>query len=91
MSKISQANKQRRWKIYDDFSKNEYHEISDLYDIQEYPNKFYKIITKEYWAIDFYPMSDKLNFRKKNEYWIMENYWKPDWLKWIKTNLLKHL
>ncbi len=83
--------KLNREKKYDDFSKNEYHELCDLFDVEEYQNKFYKIITKEYWAIDFYPMSDKLNFRKKNEYWIMENYWKPDWLKWIKTNLLRHL
>lgn len=48
MSKKSQANKQRRWKIYDDFSKNEYHELSDIMQIEEYPNKFYKLYTKEY-------------------------------------------
>jgi hypothetical protein len=48
MSKISQANRQRRWKIYDDFSKNEYHQLSDIMQIEEYPNKFYKLYTKEY-------------------------------------------
>jgi len=61
MTKISIANKKRREKIYDDFSKNEYHELCDLFDVEEYPNKFYKIITKS-GAIDFYPMSDKILF-----------------------------
>jgi hypothetical protein len=40
--------KLNREKKYDDFSKNEYHELCDLFDVEEYPNKFYKIITKEY-------------------------------------------
>jgi hypothetical protein len=62
MSKASKANRARRWKIYDDFSKNEYNEISDYFEIEEYPNKFYKIRTKEWGDIDFYPMSDKLFF-----------------------------
>lgn len=30
---MSKENKQRRWKIYDDFSKNEYHELSDIMQI----------------------------------------------------------
>lgn len=59
MSKLSQANRQRRNKIYDDFSRNEYHELCDYYEVIEFPNKFYKIITKQ-GAIDFYPMSDKI-------------------------------
>lgn len=80
---MAKQDKQIRWKIYDDFSKNEYHELSDMYDIEEYPNKFYKIRTKEYWDIDFYPMSDKIYF-----VWVK---WQSEWLKWIKTNLLKHL
>lgn len=84
MSKISPANKKRREKIYDDFSRNEYHELCDLYDVEEYPNKFYKIRTNEYGDMDFYPMSDKINFMRKSR-------WQADWLKWIKTNLLKHL
>lgn len=83
MTKISLANKKRREKIYDDFSRNEYHELCDLFDVEEYPNKFYKIRTKQYGEIDFYPMSDKLNFVRRG--------WKPDWLKWIKTHLLKHV
>lgn len=48
MSKISQANKKRREKLYDDFFKKEYHEISDYFEIEEFPNKFCKIYTKEY-------------------------------------------
>jgi len=84
MSKASKERRAKREKAYDDFSRNEYHELCDYFDTEEYPNKFYKIRTKEYGDIDFYPMSDKLNF-------ISRWYWKPDWLKWIKTNLLKHL
>lgn len=88
---MSKQNRILREKIYDDFSQNEYHEISDKYDIEEYPNKFYKVITKEYWVFDYYPMSDKLNFRKRNEYGVMENYWKENWLQWIRTILLKKI
>lgn len=83
MSKASKANRARRWKIYDDFSKNEYNEISDYFEIEEYPNKFYKIRTKEWGDIDFYPMSDKLFF-----VWVK---WESNWLAWIKRNILKHL
>lgn len=76
-------NRIRREKIYDDFSRNEYHELCDEFEVIEFPNKFYKIITKQ-GAIDFYPMSDKICMWKGK-------WWKSDWLKWIKTNLLKHL
>lgn len=84
MSKASKQRRAIREKAYDDFSRNEYNLLCDYFDVEEYPNKFYKIRTKEYWAIDFYPMSDKLNFIERWE-------WKENWLKWIKTNLLKEL
>lgn len=41
-------NRIRREKIYDDFSRNEYHELCDIMEIEEYPNKFYKLYTKEH-------------------------------------------
>lgn len=70
MQKMSPERRRIREKKYDDFSKNEYHELCDLYEIEEYPNRFYKIRTKGYGEIDFYPMADKLNFVRKG--------WKPD-------------
>lgn len=48
MSKKTKLNRERRWQVYDDFSRKEYNEISDYFDIEEYPNKFYKIKTKEW-------------------------------------------
>ena len=71
MSKKSKETRMKRQKIYDDFSRNEYHELCDLFDVEEYPNKFYKIKAKEYGEIDFYPMADKLNFLKYHD-------WKSD-------------
>ena len=65
---MSIQSKLARLKRHDDFSKNEYHQLSDMYDIEEYPNKFYKIRTKEYGDMDYYPMSDKLNIIKKR--WV---------------------
>ena len=47
MPKISLQNRVIREKRYDDFSKNEYHEISDIMGIEEFPNKFYKLYTKD--------------------------------------------
>ena len=45
---MAKENRERREKIYDDFSRNEYHELCDLFDVEEFPAKFYRIKTKEY-------------------------------------------
>jgi len=71
MSKASKERRASRIKAYDDFSKNEYHELCDYFDTEEYPNKFYKIRTKEHGDIDFYPMSDKI-------YFASQGHWKSD-------------
>ena len=78
-----QEEKDRRNLKLKNFLESDWFLIDEKFEIEERDNGSFSITTDEFGILDYFPKSDKLLIRKKNQ-WI-----KSSGINWIKRHLLK--